>query len=129
MQTIANVLPISNYPLGLDRNRRSNARVGSSGVIFASSILTTLNSEARETTPRSSEMADNPQSDQSKSEEAIVGVKADVKTLQQLSSSSNAAKENRNRIKEEKAIRLFEEAVQEGVQGGKGQSSGTGGGK
>lgn len=74
-------------------------------------------------------MADNPQSDQSKSEEAIVGVKADVKTLQQLSSSSNAAKENRNRIKEEKAIRLFEEAVQEGVQGGKGQSSGTGGGK
>lgn len=62
-----------------------------------------------------SKMADNHQ-EITKGEQATVGMKADVKAIQQLSSSARAALEKRNRIKDEKALRLLDEAVQQGLE-------------
>lgn len=62
-------------------------------------------------------MTDKSQHEDTKGKEAIVGVKADVKSLQQLSSSAKAAQDNRARIKDEKALRLLDEAVQKGLEG------------
>ncbi|KAI7968396.1 hypothetical protein EIK77_000948 [Talaromyces pinophilus] len=59
-------------------------------------------------------MADKSQSEAAETE-GIVGVKADVKSLQQLSSSGKAAQENRDRIKNERAKRALDTAIEEHV--------------
>jgi hypothetical protein len=71
-------------------------------------------------------MADKSQHDESKGKEAIVGVRADVKSIQQLSSSAKAAQDKRHRIKNEKALRLLDEAVQQGLERENQQSSSRG---
>lgn len=53
-------------------------------------------------------------------EEAITGVKADVKSLQQLSSSGLAAKKKREENHVEKGLRALAQAVQEQFGGGEG---------
>ncbi|PYI04804.1 hypothetical protein BO78DRAFT_398739 [Aspergillus sclerotiicarbonarius CBS 121057] len=62
---------------------------------------------------------------QMEGEEAMVGLKADVKTLKQLSSSAKAVREKRENNKDEMAIRLFHEAVFEGVTQGEQSSNQT----
>lgn len=78
-------------------------------------------------------MADRSQSDQDKGEgkgkEAVVKIAADVKTLQQLSSSAKAAQDNRKRIKDEKVLRMFDEAIQKGLEDNTQQSSSKGSNK
>ncbi|EEQ86120.1 hypothetical protein RJZ56_007536 [Blastomyces dermatitidis] len=57
-------------------------------------------------------MTDKSEPDQAKKgKEAMVGMKADVKTLQLLSSSAKAAIDKREKIKNEKAKLALEEAI------------------
>lgn len=56
-------------------------------------------------------MTDKSEPDQAKGKEAMVGMKADVKTLQLLSSSAKAATDKREKIKDEKAKLALEEAI------------------
>lgn len=58
-------------------------------------------------------MADESDRDKTKVEEAQIGVKADVKTLQQLSSSGRAAQAKREENQVQKGFRSLGEAVQE----------------
>lgn len=58
-------------------------------------------------------MPDKHPSEQSKGEKAIVGVKADVKTLQQLSSSGQAAKAKRNKNQVDRFMGFLGEAVKD----------------
>ncbi|RAL06347.1 uncharacterized protein BO80DRAFT_420644 [Aspergillus ibericus CBS 121593] len=58
-------------------------------------------------------MADKPEAKDKKGEEAIVGLSSDIKTLQQLTSSAEAAKRHRERSKDERALRKLEEALGE----------------
>ncbi|KAG2002110.1 hypothetical protein GB937_009778 [Aspergillus fischeri] len=57
-------------------------------------------------------MADQASSDQSKEREAVVGIKADVRTLQQLSSSGQAARKKREEHQVEKGMRAIGGAIQ-----------------
>lgn len=61
-------------------------------------------------------MADKSQSEATESE-ASVGVMAQVKSLQQLSSSGKAAQEKRDENKNERAIRALDEAIEKEVKG------------
>ncbi|PGH33267.1 hypothetical protein GX50_03945 [[Emmonsia] crescens] len=62
-------------------------------------------------------MADKPpQLEDAKGEEATIGIKADVKTLQLLSSSAKAALDKRERNKNVKALRSLHEAVQRQIE-------------
>ena len=61
-------------------------------------------------------MADNASADQSKGEEAIVGIKSDVKTLQQLSSSGAAAREKREKNQVDRGLRAIAGAFQADLQ-------------
>lgn len=73
--------------------------------------------------PRSSAMDTRPKQGEPKGEEAVIGVRGDVKTLQQLSSSGKAAQDHRNRNKDEKAKRMLLDAVQQGIERENQQSS------
>ncbi|GIK00027.1 hypothetical protein Aspvir_004040 [Aspergillus viridinutans] len=55
-------------------------------------------------------------SDQSKGKEAMVGIKSDVKTLKQLSSSGAAAKKKREDNQVDRGMRAIEGAVQARLQ-------------
>jgi hypothetical protein len=55
-------------------------------------------------------MSDKGDPEQAK--EATVGLKSDLKTLRQLTSSSEAAKKHRESSKDERAKRNLEEAVE-----------------
>lgn len=57
-------------------------------------------------------MADKASSDQSKGKEAVVGIKSDVKTLQQLSSSGAAAKKKREENQVDRGMRAIDGAIQ-----------------
>lgn len=61
-------------------------------------------------------MDDKSQHDGPKGKEAVVGIRADVKSIQQLSSSAKAAQDKRHRIKNEKALRLLDDAVLQGLE-------------
>ncbi|GIJ86956.1 hypothetical protein Asppvi_005855 [Aspergillus pseudoviridinutans] len=69
-------------------------------------------------------MADQASSDQNKGKEAVVGIKADVRTLQQLSSSGQAAKKKREENQVEKGMRAIGGAIQAHLQQGS-QSQGS----
>lgn len=69
-------------------------------------------------------MSDKSPPDQSKGKEAIVGVKADVKTLQQISSSGQAAKEKRNANQVGRIMGALGEAVRDEFEGGENQDQG-----
>ena len=56
-------------------------------------------------------MPDESQSDRAKGEEATVGLNSDVKTIQQLTSSAEAAKKHREASKDERAKRNLDEAI------------------
>jgi hypothetical protein len=71
-------------------------------------------------------MADKANHEEPKEEEATVGMRASVKTHLQLSSSAKAAQDNRRRINDEKALRLLNEAVQQGLERENQQSSNRG---
>lgn len=55
-------------------------------------------------------MSDKGDTEQAK--EAAVGFKSDLKTLQQLTSSSEAVKKHREASKDERAMRSLEEALE-----------------
>jgi hypothetical protein len=57
-------------------------------------------------------MADQPPSDKDKGKEAMVGVKGDVKILQQLSSSGQAAQKKRIDNQIEKGMNALGAAIQ-----------------
>ena len=69
-------------------------------------------------------MADRSSSSQSTVKEAVYGVKANVKTLQQLSSSGQAAQEKRKENHKERAMGFLDAAVKDHVQDGKKNESG-----
>lgn len=69
-------------------------------------------------------MSDKSPPDQSK-EKATVGVKADVKTLQQLSSSGQAAKEKRNANQVARITGALGEAVRNEFHGREDQGQGN----
>ncbi|KAL4948358.1 hypothetical protein BDW69DRAFT_94563 [Aspergillus filifer] len=58
-------------------------------------------------------MADKPEAEDKRGKEATVGLSSDIKTLQQLTSSAEAAKKHREQSKDERALRKLEEAVGE----------------
>lgn len=58
-------------------------------------------------------MTERRQSNDKQAEEATVGLSSDLRTLQQLTSSAEAAKKHREQSKDERAKRKFEEAVEE----------------
>lgn len=68
-------------------------------------------------------MSDRHQSASPKGEEAVVGLKSDLKTLQQLSSSASAAKKHREDSKDDRAKRELMEAIGRGVSEEKGSDS------
>ncbi|QKX60497.1 uncharacterized protein TRUGW13939_07642 [Talaromyces rugulosus] len=70
-------------------------------------------------------MADKISSEQSKGKEAIVGVKADVKTLQHLSSSGKAAKDKREANQIERGMGAIGAAARNAIQGRGGQNQGN----
>lgn len=57
-------------------------------------------------------MADKDPSDQSKGKKFMVGIKSDVKTLQQLSSSGATAKKKREDNQTERGMRAIAGAIQ-----------------
>lgn len=70
-------------------------------------------------------MADQSPSSKSTTEEAVYGIKADVKTLQQLSSSGKAAQDKRQENHKDKAMGALGSAIREHFQqGGNQESSG-----
>lgn len=68
-------------------------------------------------------MAERPSFNEGTVEEGVYGIKSDVKTLQQLSSSGNAAKGKRQENHKEKAIGALGSAILEQFQGGGNQGS------
>ncbi|PYH94295.1 hypothetical protein BO71DRAFT_398969 [Aspergillus ellipticus CBS 707.79] len=63
-------------------------------------------------------MADKTPVDENEGQEAVVGVRADVKTLQQLSSSGQAAREKRKINQTERIMGALGDAVKDEVGGG-----------
>jgi hypothetical protein len=61
-------------------------------------------------------MAEQASSDHNKGREAVVGVKADVRALQQLSSSGQAARKKREENQVEKGMRAIGGAIQAHLQ-------------
>ena len=61
-------------------------------------------------------MADKASSEQSKGKEATVGVKADVKTLKQLSSSGAAARKKRDENQADRGMRAIGSAIEDHLQ-------------
>lgn len=57
-------------------------------------------------------MPENAPTDSEKGEQATVGLKSDLKTLQQLTSSAEAAKKHRDDSKHERAERKLHEAIE-----------------
>lgn len=70
-------------------------------------------------------MTDKAPSDQSKGKEAVVGITSDIKILQQLSSSSAAAKTKREENQVDRWMQDIDGAIQAHLQqeGGENQSS------
>lgn len=62
-------------------------------------------------------------SGESTTKEAVYGIKGDVKTLQQLSSSGKAAQEKRRENHKERAMEALDSAIKAHVQGGANQTS------
>ena len=77
-------------------------------------------------------MADNPGPDKTDGKEAVVGVKANVTTLQQLSSSGRAAQQKRENNQAQNGFKSLGEAVQDhfrGERSGDQENTGQEGGK